>query len=71
MSGFFAATASNTARLTKLSLQSRKAETEADLGRPSIIAMSPTIDPGPRIARMRSAPVGESMLTLSRPSSRR
>src|SRR5262245_62552264 len=65
--GFFSATASNAERLTKLSLQSRSAETDADRGRPSIIAMSPTIEPGPSIARMRSAPVGATMLTLSRP----
>ena len=65
------ATAANAGRLIKLSLQSRSAETEAERGRPSIIDMSPTIEPGPTIARIRSAPFGEAMLTLSRPSSTR
>ncbi len=42
----------------KLNLQSRMATTVADLGPPSMIASSPTIEPGPRIVRIRSSPLG-------------
>src|SRR5258706_15637424 len=42
----------------KLNLQSRMATTVADLAPPSMIASSPTIEPGPRIVRIRSSPLG-------------
>ena len=47
------------------------ARTEAERGLPSMIARSPTIEPGPTMARIRSAPAAETMLILSRPSSTR
>jgi hypothetical protein len=43
----------------------------AERGPPSIMESSPTKEPGPSIARMRSPPVGAAMLALSRPSSTR
>jgi hypothetical protein len=46
----------NAPRLMKLNLQSRIATTLADLGSPSMIASSPTIEPGPRIVNIRSSP---------------
>ena len=56
------------ARLTK-QFQIRSAVTEAERGAPSIIDSSPTIAPGPRMARMRSPPLGAATLALSNPSS--
>ena len=53
----------------ELKIGARTAVTEAERGRPSRVDSSPTIAPGPRMARMRSAPDGPMMLTLSRPCS--
>jgi hypothetical protein len=55
----------------KLNFESRSAVTEAERGPRSIIDSSPTTEPGPRIAMMRSPPAGPAMLALSRPSSTR
>ena len=55
----------------KLNSESRAAVTDAERGCASIMANSPTSAPGPRIARMRSPPEGDTTLTLSRPCSTR
>ena len=47
--GMFSYATDERCRLMKLNLQSRIATTVADLGSPSMIASSPTIEPGPRI----------------------
>ena len=41
----------------------------AERGRPSIIDNSPTMEPGPMKAKMRSVPERDIMLTFSKPSS--
>jgi hypothetical protein len=43
----------------------------SDLGRPSMMASSPAISPGPMIATIRSSPRAEVMTTLSNPRSSR
>jgi hypothetical protein len=70
-SGLARAKASKAARLTRLSSDGRSAATDADRALPSIIESSPTSEPGPKIARMRSPPPAANTLALSRPSSTR
>jgi len=47
-------------------LVSRTATTDADRGRPSMIASSPTMAPAPRIAKMRSTPARDIIVTLTK-----
>src|SRR5262249_41569761 len=70
ISGRSRARSSNTCLLTKRSSQSVKATTEADLGRPSITARSPTIAPEVRIATICSLTCGDTKATLSQPATR-
>ena len=70
-SGYCSAKVWNAARLTKVNSDSRTAETEAERGSPSMVASSPTMPPGPTIARMRSAPDAAVMLTFRSPCSTR
>jgi len=45
--------------------------TDAERGWPSMVESSPTMAPGPTMARIRSAPEGAIIVTLSRPCSTR
>src|SRR5262245_58665141 len=55
----------------KLSSQSLTANIDDDRGSPSIMASSPTMAPGPSMAKIRSSPCGDVITTLSRACSSR